>query len=124
MINFRIACLVTMIVCLAVFAILLVAPLSYVGGYGASADAGADFMGRRAAPIFLGLALVTGLLRGSIDLTVQWAVSWAVIVAFLGTALTGIYAYAQGDAAQPILIAAFGEILIAGIFAVSLRRPG
>ena len=124
MINFRIACLIAMIVCLVVFATLLIAPANYVGGYGASGDAGAEFMGRRAAPVFLGLALVTGLLRGSIDLTVQWAVSWAVIVAFVGTAVTGTYAYLQGDASQNILVASFGEMLIAGIFLISLQRPG
>lgn len=124
MINFRIACLVGMIVCLVIFAVLLVVPGNYVNGYGVPADEGAAFMGRRSAPALLGLALITGLLRGNIDLAVQWAVSWAMIVVFAGVAATGIYAYLQGEASQTILIAASGELLIAAIFAISLRRPG
>lgn len=124
MISFRVACLVSTIVCLVLFAILLIAPTNYVAGYGGPANNGAEFMGRRSAPMLLGLALITGLLRGSLDLAVQWVLSWAMIVAYVGVALTGIYAYATGDASQTILWAAAGEILLAGVFALSLRHPG
>ncbi|MEL6573503.1 MAG: hypothetical protein AAFQ64_17745 [Pseudomonadota bacterium] len=124
MISFRIACLVSTIVCLVLFAILLIAPANYVAGYGGPANDGAEFMGRRGAPMLLGLALITGLLRGSLDLAVQWVVSWAMIAAYVGVALTGIYAYVSGDAALSIIWAAAGEILLAGVFALTLRHPG
>ncbi len=124
MINFRIACLVSCIVCLVLFAILLVAPGNYVAGYGASADAGAEFMGRRAAPIFLGLTLMCGLLRGNLHVDVQWSVSLSMIFAFLGTAIVSVWAFVEGAASQTILIAAGGELLLALVFVLSLRRPG
>ena len=123
MISFRIACLVATIVCLVLFSILLVAPANYVAGYGGPADSGAVFMGRRAAPMLLAIALITGLLRGSLDLAVQWAVSWGMILGFTGVAVTGVHAYFTGMADQTILLAAGGEVLLAVAFALSLRRP-
>lgn len=124
MISFRVACLVSTILCLVLFGIFLISPTDYAGSYGGAAGPGAEFMGRRAAPSLLGLALITGLLRGTLDLAVQWAISWGMIVVYLGVALTGIYTFAIGEASQTILLAASGEILLACIFGLSLRRPG
>lgn len=123
MISFRVACLVSSVLCLVLFGIFLISPTDYAAGYGAASGAGAEFMGRRSAPGLLGLALITGLLRGTLDLAVQWAISWGMIVFFVGVALTGIYSYFVGAAGQTILLAASGEILLACIFALSLRRP-
>lgn len=50
---FRTVSILTVIVCVVLSALLLLSPESYVGTYGVTADAGAVFMVRRAAPMFL-----------------------------------------------------------------------
>jgi hypothetical protein len=60
---FALLCIATAVLCAVLFAVFLIAPGLYVGLYGAPADAGATFLGRRASPLFLGLAVFFWVLR-------------------------------------------------------------
>jgi hypothetical protein len=114
--TYRLACILLAIVVAVLAAILLIAPGLYTSTYGVSADTGGMFMGRRAAPGFLGLALLLWLLRDVTDKTVQHAVCISMVVMFAGIALTGTSAFLIGTASWTILLAAFAEVVIAVSF--------
>lgn len=121
MITYRLACSIGALVCVILFAIFLVAPGSYMAGYGVSPDQSGLFLGTRAAPLFLGLAAFCWLLRGNTDPQVRWAVSLSMSLTFLGIAVTGLWDFWQGEAANMIVLAAFGETALAAIFIVGMR---
>lgn len=123
MITYRLVCSLSALVCLILFAIFLISPGAYSAGYGVPSDAGAVFLGNRAAPLFLGLAAMCWLLRTSSAPDVRMAVSLAMILTFVGIAVTGVWAFIDGSAASTILLAAGGEILLAALFAIGLRNP-
>jgi hypothetical protein len=114
--TFRVACSLTALVGLILFGLLLVVPGVYTATYGVPADTGGMFMGRRASPLFLGLVLMLWALRDHTDAAVQRAICRAMVVLFAGVAVTGIWAFADGTAAAPILLAATGELVIAVAF--------
>lgn len=119
--SFRLAASLTAIVCVILFPILLLAGSSYLATYGVSADGAAVFMARRAAPTLLGLGVLLWLARGAEPSAIRKAISIGVIVTFAGIAATGIYEYVLGIAHWVILVAAFGELIIASVFARFLR---
>ena len=119
---YKTACTLTALVCLVLFIIFVTIPGSYTAGYGVPADAGGAFLGRRASPMLLGLAILLWMLRDQSDVGVQRAVALAMAVSFAGIALTGVYAFMTGVASQTIVIAALGELVIAGAFLVIMRR--
>ncbi|MFT5066300.1 MAG: hypothetical protein ACJAXK_001334 [Yoonia sp.] len=113
---FRTVSILTVIVCAVLFALLLLSPESYVGTYGVTDDAGAVFMVRRAAPMFLGFAVMLWFARDAGQSRVRDALCWGIAVAFTGVALTGMFEYMRGVANAVILAAATGELLIAALF--------
>lgn len=119
---YQIACRLTSVIAIILFVILLVVPGVYTAGYGVEADDGGMFMGRRAAPMFLGLGVLAWMLRNHVDIHVQRSVSLVMIVTFAGVAVTGIWAFADGVANSVILLAALGEIFIAVVYAIVWRR--
>lgn len=119
---FRLACSLSAVVCLILFAIFLAMPGSYLSGYDVAADAGGTFLGRRASPLFLGFGIMLWMLRDQLDAAVQRAVCWSMIATFVGVAMTGTFAFVTGVASQTILVAAVGELAIAAAFFVALRR--
>ncbi len=119
---YRIAASVTAVVFLALFAILLVAGRSYVTTYGVAPSEGADFLARRAAPMFAGLAVMLWLLR---DLPVGSArdgFCYGLATLWFGIAATGVYEFSMGQAGATILIAAFAEVIVGAVFLLVRRR--
>ena len=55
---FTLLCIATAVLCAVLFAVFLIAPGAYMALYSVTADASAVFIGRRASPLFLGLAVV------------------------------------------------------------------
>lgn len=108
-------------VCLVLFALLLLAPASYVGTYGVASDTEVAFMVRRASPMFLGFAVMSWLARNAGPSPLRNALAWGLVAAFTGVALTGIAAFARGEADSVILVAAVGELLIAALFLRTTR---
>jgi hypothetical protein len=108
-------------VCAALFLLLLLDPGRYVETYGVASDAGAVFMGRRASPMFLGLAVTLWLARNAPQSALRMAVCYGVAATFLGIAATGLFEFARGQATGLIAIAAAAEMAIAAVFLVAAR---
>ena len=119
---FRVAATMAAALSAALFLFLLIAPATFVELYGASGDAGAEFMGRRAAPIFAGLAIVFWLGRNADDSPLRRAVSLGSAIIFSGVALTGVWAFADGSAGWVILASAAAELSLGVLFALASRR--
>lgn len=118
---FRIVAITVSVVCAFLFLLLLILPATYVGNYGVTADAGATFMVRRAAPMFAGLAVLLWLVRGAMPTPERDAICWSLITAFAGIGVMSVFEYTQGVADARILIAAAGEFGIALLFGRALR---
>lgn len=118
---FRVVCSLSTIVCLILFVLLLVSPATYVDAYGVAPDAGAEFMVRRASPMFAGLAVLLWLSRNAGPSQLRSAIGISIAISFAGIALTGIVAFVTGAANGAILVAAGGEFLIAALFLVAIR---
>ena len=112
----RLTCLAAAIAAGGVALVLLVSPGSYAGIYLPAADAGAEFIGRRAAAPTAGLAalvlVMAGLPRGALRARL------ALIVAcvWVGFALTGSYEWITGAANWRVLAAAVVELGFAAAF--------
>ncbi len=106
----------TAVVCLGLAAILILGPQHYLGLYNVAVDPGAVFLGRRAAPLLLGLAVVFWCLRDVAPGAVRDTVAWSAAVAFGGIAVSGVAAYVGGTASVAILVAAAIEVAIAAAF--------
>lgn len=119
---YRLACRITAVLFVILFGVFLLAPGVYMALYGVPADAGGMFLGQRASPMFLGLALLLWLLRDQTVASVQKAVALAMITIFAGIAATGIWDFATGIANATILLAAAGELVVAGAFVIVLRQ--
>ncbi|SEQ20122.1 hypothetical protein SAMN05428995_103197 [Loktanella sp. DSM 29012] len=115
---FHLICLATAVICLGLFCVLLISPGLYVGLY-AQPDAGAAFMGRRAAPIFLGLAVLMFVLRDTAPGALRDAVAFGMAATWAGIALTGIWSYGMGQASYAILVAAGIEFAMAAAFVIA-----
>ena len=120
--SFRLASSLVALVCLILFFALLIAPQLYTPTYGVAADAGAQFMTRRASPMFLGFAVIFWLSRGSDPSAARDAIIYGGAAAFVGVALTGVFAWTSGVASFAILIAAILECALAAVLLVSKRN--
>ena len=89
---------------------------------GLKGDAGAIFMGRRASPMFLGLALLMWQLRDAPASSLRSTICWAMAVIFAGIAVTGIIEYLNGMAGAVILLAALGELIVTALFVGARNR--
>lgn len=120
--SFRTAASLLALVCLVLFLVLLVVPKSYVGVYGIAGDEGVAFLGRRASPMFLGLAVMLWLGRSAKPSPLRTAIIAGVATLFAGIAVTGAAEYLFGAASPSILLAACAEIAIAVVLLGTIRR--
>ena len=116
---FALICAATALLCVVLFAVFLIAPGTYVSLYGVTADTGAVFLGRRAAPLFLGLAVFFWIMRHVGPGPLQDATAFAAALTFAGIAATGVWAYLIGTASFAILVAAGLETAIALAFVLA-----
>jgi hypothetical protein len=114
--TFQFVCRFTAVVGMILFVFLAIAPGAYTATYGVAADVGGIFLGRRASPLFLGLAMVAWLLSDQKDADVQRAVCLSMTFTFVGVAITGLLAFMAGTTSALILGAGVGELLIAAAF--------
>ncbi len=119
---FRLASVVSAILSLALFPLLLLNSGFYVQSYGVTADAGADFLGRRASPMFLGLAVLLWMGRGIGAGAARDAICYGMAAMWAGIAATGIYEFSVGTAQPMIVAAAALELVLAMAFLVARRR--
>ncbi|MBB5721572.1 hypothetical protein FHS72_001184 [Loktanella ponticola] len=114
--TFRIACTAAAVLLAGLFVIMLVSAQSYAGRYGVFSGVGGDFLGRRASPAFLGLAMLLWLLRDHGDVQVQRAVCYSAIAVFGGIAVTGFWAYFDGTASGRVAVIALLDAAAAAVF--------
>ena len=118
---FRWVALLNAVICLALFPLLLLSPGSYVEAYGVAADPGADFLGRRASPMFLGLAVLFWMIRDAPPGPARRAVAWGVALMWVGIGLTGIYEFIRDTASSYTVVAAVIEAVLAGMLVAADR---
>lgn len=109
----------TAVLCALLCVAFLVAPGRYMALYGVHAEPGAVFLGRRAAPLFLGLCVLFWALSGQPTGPLRNAATLAIVVTFVGIALTGVAAFLGGTASRAILVAAGLETTIALLFVIA-----
>jgi len=119
---YRLTCTVTAAICIALFGVLLINSGVYIQTYGVSPDSGADFLGRRVAPMFLGFAWLAWAARGVDIGLARDMICYAMAASFAGIALTGLYEFSVGTASVAIVVAAIGELAIAVGFLVGRTR--
>lgn len=114
--------IVTSLFWLGLFAVLIAAPDAYVRTFGLPPDAGAEFVGRRAAPVFLGLAVMCWSLRGLEAGPARRGFCLGMAVLWAGIAVTGLWDFWSGEAGAGILVAAFVEAGFCAAFLATLRQ--
>lgn len=119
---FPVLCMAVAAICVVLCAVFLISPAAYAALYGVAGDPGMLFVGRRAAPLFLGLAVLFWALRHAGPGPVQDAVTLAAVLIFGGIALTGVWTWWGGTGGVAILVAAGVEASIAVAFV--LARQG
>lgn len=115
MIPFRVVAMILAVLFVALFVVLAFFGTAYMRTYGVAATPASEFMALRAAPMFLGLAVMFWMLRNVSAGPVRGAVCTGTAVLFAGIAVTGIYEFARGFASFNILIAAVAELVAAAI---------
>ncbi|MCK0148886.1 hypothetical protein MWU54_02530 [Marivita sp. S6314] len=118
----RVLLLLTGLFVIAIGAVLLIAPQTYLSLYVVAYDPGMDFAARRFAPAVLGLGVLLCLARSLPD--GQFLTSLCAIcgLAFLGVAVTGGHAWLSGQAKDTILVAAAIECVIAVLFLATAAK--
>jgi hypothetical protein len=111
--SFRLTCSLLALVWFVLFAVLCIAPSLYAPTYGIEASEGVQFITRRASPMFLGFAILLWVLRDEAPSRLRDMVVIAMVAAFIGISLTGLYDFVRGYASQTIAIAALIETLMA-----------
>ncbi|GLQ18726.1 hypothetical protein [Maritalea porphyrae] len=119
--TFRTLCLLTAALSISLFAILLLYPPLIYSIFAIPAHESADLLARRAAMLFLGVAVLSWNFRGANAPQTQRAFSLGTIVMMLGLASVGIFELARGFAGFGILFAIITELAIAAAFVKLLR---
>ncbi len=97
--------------------VLLIAPAIIYWLFGLEAHALGDFMSKRAAMLFVGLATLCWLARNSQSAEVQRLVAAVLGLSMGGMALVGLFEFARSNAGLGIWLAILPEALIAALYA-------
>lgn len=119
---FKLTATIGTAMCASLFMLCFFVPATFVMLYGASADAGAAFMGRRASVLFLGLAVIFWLARDAEKSRLRDAICYGAAVTFAGAALTGMWSYIAGTSGPQMILSAAGEAGLGALFYLSIRR--
>ncbi len=114
------------LVCTVLAVILMVYPALLLWLFGIGANAASDFVSRREAILFLGLATIALLGRNAPDSVMRRAVSSGLCVIMVGLVCLGVFELLRGVAGPGILLAVAAEGLFALLympFARSARVP-
>lgn len=104
------------LLCTALFAVLLLDPSLLSWLFGIDANAAADFMSRRVAILFLGLAAITFLGRKEPDSSLRRSVASGLFITMAGLVCLGLFELLRGTAGLGILLAVLAEALFAVLY--------
>lgn len=110
MFNFKNVSLAATALSGVLFVILLLAPELIFFIFSIEGSEAAKLLSRRAAMLFLGLAIITYLGRDAVHSALRQAVCVGMAATMFGLALTGTYEFARGYAGFGILLAVIAEI--------------
>ncbi len=110
MLNFKNVSLATVALTGVLFGMLLLAPELIFFIFNIEGDEAAKLVSRRAAMLFLGLAIITYFGRNAEHSTMRQAVCLGLAISMFGLALTGTYEFVRGYAGVGILLAVVAEI--------------
>ena len=116
MISYQHISIATAFLCLGLFFTLLLFPDLIYWLFQVEESESSSFMLRRAAMLFLGLAVITWLSRLEGQSTARQAICLGLSVTMLALGLLGGAEYLRGAAGPGIGVAVVGEILIATIY--------
>nr|WP_295885176.1 hypothetical protein [uncultured Devosia sp.] len=116
LLSYRAASLVTAALFTVLFAVLMISPAVMFWLFGIEANAAAEFVGRRTAILFIGLAVVVFLGRDEPDSALRRAVATGVFTVVAGFAGLGLIELFRGAAGMGILVAVAGEAVLAVLY--------
>lgn len=111
--TFQVIARLVVLVCSVLFVIFLFAPQAYSPLYGVETNTSAQFMTQRAASMFLAPMIILWAASSAPRSALRDAVALGFAALFAGVCITGVIAWMQGIATPMILMAAFGEAMIA-----------
>ncbi|SMX30813.1 hypothetical protein [Octadecabacter ascidiaceicola] len=113
--TFQLVARLVVLVCAVLFVIFLIAPQAYSPLYGVETNQSAQFMTRRAAPMFLAPMIILWAASSAPRNGLRDAIAFGFAALFAGVGVTGVMAWMQGVASPMTLLAAAGEALIAAL---------
>jgi len=113
MLSFRNLSLATSLLALTLATILLFAPSFIYWVFGVPQHETGDFLAKRAAMLFLGVTVMSYLLRDTPDQKSRSSFSIGMAVLMAGLAATGLYEFIRGFAGPWILLAILTETAFA-----------
>lgn len=119
--TFKTLCMITAALSISLFAILLLYPPLIYSIFAIPGHESADLLARRAAMLFLGVAVLSWNSKGANAAQTQRAFALGTIVMMTGLAAVGLFELARGFAGLGILFAIVTELAIAAGFANLLR---
>ena len=115
MLSFRMIAMVYAAFCIAVGIVWFMDVTLYTATYGVDVGPAAAFFGQRVAPVVIGLGIMLYLARNEPPSPLRRILCIGVALVFGGVALTGLMAFATGQASFAILVAAATEIAAAAL---------
>jgi hypothetical protein len=108
--------------CIALFTMLMLCPSVLQWLFGIEGNATADFIGRRAAVLFLGLAAITYLGRNDANTAARQSIATSLFLTMAGLACLGTIELLRDAAGIGILVAVLGEVLFAALYFPFMRK--
>ncbi len=97
------------------------APIQLLSGWGVELTTAVGLIGRRAAALYAGIAVMFFIARNAEPSTARTALIYGMITACMILACLGVYELAMGHATRGILPAVFIEIVLSLLFIVVRR---
>lgn len=88
------------------------APVQLLSGWGVELSTAAGLVGRRAAALYAGIAVMFFMARNAAPSTTRTALIYGMITSCTILALLGVYEFATGHATSGILTAVFIEVAL------------
>lgn len=116
MVNFKLLNTATALIALILCSVLILVPEVLFMLFGIDEHSSAFFIGRRAAMLFLGLAVLTWCIRKAEFSESRQAVCLSLSVSMLGLAILGTVEYLRGFAGIGIALAIITEAVLAALY--------
>ncbi|MEL7213269.1 MAG: hypothetical protein AAGK92_11440 [Pseudomonadota bacterium] len=122
--SYRLAIALNGLLFAGLFIVLCFAPTVYLTGYGITTEDSAQFITRRASPMFLGLAYMMWAIRNLEPSPARRVLTDGTALLLLGIAATGLYSLTTGAVGPEILVGVAVEIpFAAALLSVRSKAP-